>query len=507
MLARTLKRVRSWLVALVLLPVAAAHGGAQVATLTLDEAIALARRNNPDFLTRQADGSRADWAVRAAYGALLPGASASSSLSWQDAGTPRFGIFNASDFGFGTSTSYYSSSYSLGLNYRLSGSSLLAPGREKASRRATEAGIEAAGALLDANVARTYLAVLRAREGVVLARAELARAEENLRLAAARVSVGTAIPLEQMQAEVERGRAEVALLQAQSLEQTEQLRLTQILGIRLDAAVELTTTFDVSAVPWTLEELVALAIEANPDLRAARATVSSADASVRMARSSYLPSLSMQAGFSGFTRQAGNEEFLIEQARSSVESQRASCELFNGISSGLTNPLPGRPANCSLFALTAEDEAAIRAGNDVFPFDFRREPLSVSLTLSLPIFDGLGRERQIEEARVAARTADYRLRGEELRIRTEVGTAYLNVATARQSVDLEARNRDLADAQLRLARERYAVGVANFIELQDAETIKARGDRAYLNAVYAFHEGLASLEAAVGRTLRATENR
>lgn len=507
MFPRAWQELRAIAVSLVLMLIGVAVASAQVATLTLEEAIAIARRSNPDYLTRQEDASRADWAVRAAYGALLPGVSASSSLSWQDAGTPRFGIFNASDFGFGTTTSYYSSSYSLGLNYRLSGAALLAPGREKASRRAAEASIAAAASLLDANVTRTYLAVLRARDGIVLARAELVRAEENLRLAEARVAVGTAIPLEQTQAEVERGRAEVALLQAQNLQQTEQLRLTQILGIRLDGDVQLTTGFQVSAVPWTMDELVTLAIEANPDLVAARATVSSTDASVRMAKSAYLPSLSMQAGFSGFTRQAGNEDYLVDQARSSLESQRANCELFNGISAGLSRPLAGRPANCAPFALTPDAESAIRSGNDVFPFDFSREPLSVSLTLSLPIFEGFGREQQIEEARVAARTADYRLRGEELRIRTEVGTAYLNVATARQSVDLEARNRDLADEQLRLARERYAVGVANFIELQDAETIKARGDRAYLNAMYAYHEGLASLEAAVGRSLRATENR
>jgi outer membrane protein TolC len=94
------------------------------------------------------------------------------------------------------------------------------------------------------------------------------------------------------------------------------------------------------------------------------------------------------------------------------------------------------------------------------------------------------------------------MRGDELRVRTQVNIAYLDVATARQSVDLEARNRDLADEQLRLARELYRVGVNTFLELQEAETVKARADRAYLQAVYTFHDGLATLEAEVGRSLR-----
>jgi outer membrane protein TolC len=65
----------------------------------------------------------------------------------------------------------------------------------------------------------------------------------------------------------------------------------------------------------------------------------------------------------------------------------------------------------------------------------------------------------------------------------------------------------LAEDQLRLARERYRVGAATFLELRDAETVKARADREYLNAVYAFHTGLAQLEAAVGRSLRNPGNR
>ena len=85
-----------------------------------------------------------------------------------------------------------------------------------------------------------------------------------------------------------------------------------------------------------------------------------------------------------------------------------------------------------------------------------------------------------------------------------MNTAYWNLTTARQSVDLEETNRSLAHEQLELARERYRLGAASFIELQDAETVTARADRAYVDAVYAFHEAIAALESAVGRPLRET---
>jgi outer membrane protein len=485
----------------------AALAQAPQATLTLEEAIALARRHNPDFLQQANDAVNADWAVRDAYGAWAPSISVGTSYSYQAAGTPRFGNFTGSDFGLATSTDYYSSSYDLSFSYRLNGATLLGPGQAKSQRGATEAGIEAAGFNLRTNVTGQYLAVKRAQDGVTLARQELSRADENLKLAQARVQVGAAIPLESKQAEVERGRAEVNLLQAENLVETETLRLVQLLGVKLERTVTLTTAFAMRDVPWTAEQLTALAQASHPQLTAARADQSAANAGVKIARSAYLPSLNMSAGFSGFARQAGNSDYLITQARQSAASQAQSCVLLNQISAGLSSPLPQTPADCSRFTVTADDEARIRAQNRVFPFDYSSDPFSLSVSLSLPLFDGFSRERQIEQARVARTDAELRLQSEEIRITTEIGTTLRNVQTARRAAELEQRNVELATEQLTLARERYRVGSGTFLELQDAETIKVRADRAFLNAVYQFHENLAALEAAVGRSLTATEIR
>jgi outer membrane protein len=487
-----------------LLGLAPAAAGQEFATLTLEEAIALAQRHNPEFLQQANDMVVADWAVRDAYGSLLPGASISNSYGYQAAGTPRFGIFTGSELGLNSTTDYFSSSYSLGMSYRLSGASVLAPRQARSQRSATEAGIDAAGHALRANVTRQYLAVKRAHDGAALARQELARADENLKLADARVQVGAAIPLESKQAEVERGRAEVALLQTENLVQTELLRLMQMLGVRVPAEVILTTEFVVSAVPWTQEQLIAMASESHPQLRAARATETAAEAGVQMARSAYLPSLNLSAGVTGYARQAGNADFLVEQARENAAQQAQSCNLLNQISAGLLQPLPGTPADCGAFVVSPDRERQIRDANRVFPFNYSRDPYAVSLTISLPLFDGFARERQVEQARVARTDAALRVRAEELRLQTEVATALRNVETARRSAELEVRNAGLAAEQLLLARERYRVGAASFIELQDAEMIKARADRAQLTSLYQFHENLAVLEAAVGRSLTRT---
>ena len=102
---------------------------APTAAVTLEEAITLARRNNPDFLARKNDADVADWTVREAYGELLPGATASTSFQYQAAGTPRVGFFTGYDLGVTETPAYYISNYSLGVNYSLTGASLFAPRR------------------------------------------------------------------------------------------------------------------------------------------------------------------------------------------------------------------------------------------------------------------------------------------------------------------------------------------------------------------------------------------
>jgi outer membrane protein len=499
-------RAGAWYRALCLIPVVVlvfvAGADAQQpqrTTLTLEEAITLARQNNPAFLAQQNDLRVSDWGVRQAYGALLPGAAASTSFQFQGSGTQRIGFLSGSDLGVSVSPAYMLSNYFIGVDYSLSGSSLVAPRRAKAERNATSANISAAEFQLTAEVTRQYLAVRRAQDGIVLAKQELQRAEDNRKLAEARLRVGVATPIELKQAEVEKGRAEVTLLQTENLVKTERLRLMQELGLDMNTDVELTTQFAVTDVPGSQEELIQIAMQSHPNLLAARATEEAGNASVKMAKSAYLPTLSFTAGISGYTREARNSDFLLNQFREGLVSAREECEFRNAIATGRVE---GYPIACPSTDITPDQEQSIVAGNNAFPFNFSREPVSASLQISLPIFQGFSRQLQLEQAKAGVADAAHRVRGEELRLRTEVATAYLNATTGKQSVALEQRNAQLAEDQLKLATERYRLGAAAFLELQDAATIKARADRAYLIAVYTFHESMAALEAAVGRTLK-----
>ncbi|HSH46783.1 MAG TPA: TolC family protein, partial [Longimicrobiales bacterium] len=250
---------------------------------------------------------------------------------------------------------------------------------------------------------------------------------------------------------------------------------------------------------WDLESLVRAAMATHPDMVAGRADAAAANAGVSMARSAYFPSLSLNAGWSGFTRRASNDGFLIGQAEDRMAGLRQQCRDTNELLSRLSPPMP--PQDCNTLVVTEQMRSEILSENQRFPFDFETQPFSLSLGISLPVFQGFNRQQQLELARAQAEDVAWRVRGEELRIRADVEASLLNLEAAYRAVQLEERNRELAADQLRLAQERYRVGAASFLELMEAETVMARADRAYLVGVYTFQESMAALEAAVGQDL------
>ena len=372
--------------------------------------------------------------------------------------------------------------------------------QERAAREATTARIEAAAYTLETDITRQYLAALRARDAVKLAERELASTDEALKLAQARVDAGAAPRMDAAQAEVERGRAEVTLLQAQAAVETEKLRLLQRIGLDLDQSVDLTTELTVFEPMWTLDELSQIAMQSHPQLLAARAAESSGRAAARAARMSYLPTISVGGGWSGYTQQSRDESYLITQAQSSAQRSIDSCQRTNDLYSRLANPLP--PQDCSALAFTEADRMAILSQNNIFPFDFTEQPPSFGLVVSMPIFNGFSREAQVQQASAAAQDAKHQRREEELSRQATVATSYLAVQTAYRSVGIEERNVAAATEQLELARERYRLGAGSILELTQAQATMARADQAHLAALYSFHENLADLESAVGRSLR-----
>ncbi len=472
-------------------------------SLTLDDAINLAERNNPAFLSTKNDQGPAAWKVREAYGQFLPEVDAQGGMSYQAAGVQRYGTVNLGV----QSTDWYSSSYRLGITWAISGSTLFGLANARASERATDANIDAQRFLLASQVAQRYVAALQANDGVSVAKREVEYAQRNLQLTEARVSSGAAAGIDAKQAKVQLGTAQVALLQAEQKLADAKVQLGEQIGVSLSDSVTLASRFQVFDPTWSVDSLLSEAMRSHPAMRAAEAKEHASVAAARQARSAYFPTLIVQTGFTGYTQKALNSGFLINQYENSLQAQQSQCQLFNDISSGLTQPLNGYPKDCSQYALTPQLRQQIIASNNAFPFDFTKQPLTLSVGLSIPVFGGFSRQQQVAEAAAAVDDAKQSVRQERLTLRTQLTQAYEALRADYRVVHIQKQNQEVAREVLEQRQRQYAVGAAKItiLDLLDAQKTLSTADQAYLSALYDFHYNLIRLQAAVGRPLRPGE--
>lgn len=465
-------------------------------SLSLEDAVRLAVRNNPAYRQMANDRGPAAWGVRNAYGDFLPAFNVGAGVGYAGKGSQNFLSQQ-----FTQPSSTISSSYSLGLSWQFSGSTLMQPGLRKAQLNAADAAANGSRINLRSFVMQQYLAVLQANEQVGLAEVQFKRNEEFLRLARARFDVGQATMLDVRQAEVARGQAEVALLRARNAVTVEKLRLFQQLGVPAPedpSVVTLPDSFPIVAPAWELKTLLTDAEAENPDLNALRAQESAARTGERASKSSWFPSLSFSAGWSGFTQQYTNPDFLITREQQSADANYQACLVQNQINAAVGIA----QLNCALFQFTTTRADEIRAQNRVFPFDFTKQPFSARLSVSLPIFDQFSRPAEVAQASARADDAREAVRARQLQVRTDVSQAYYGLQTAYQAVQIQQNNRTAGGEQLRLATERYRVGSGTFFELLDAQLTAQRAESDYITAVYDYHKAIAALESAVGRPLR-----
>ncbi|GLC26292.1 TolC family protein [Roseisolibacter agri] len=462
-------------------------------TLSLEEAIGLARQNNPLFQQAVNNRRRAGAQVRAAYGSLLPSLQTNFSTQYRE-GRQQFFAGTA----LGAQADQFNSQLSVGADVSYSVAALTAPRLQRANQEAVEADITGSEQNLRTNVTQQYLLALQQAARAQLQDSLIATAQSQLELAKARVAVGAATVLDVRRAEVALGQAQVAGIQARNQAEVEKLRLFQQVGVTQPENVQLTTRFAVADVGVELPALLEQARRANPTLNALRTREDVAGLNVKGAKGDYLPTLNLSAGVSGVGNQFTSTGGLVQSALNSKVGQ---CETTVGIRNIATGQQVDPEVACANVALTPTEVQAARARNGSL-YDYTRNPYSITATLSFPIFNGFTREQRVQEAVANRNDAAYRVRAQELQLVADVTGAFRTLTAQRQTVALQEQSAATAREALFLAQERYRVGAGTFIDVATARDEYARAQTDYVNAIYEYHRAFAALENAVGRPLR-----
>jgi outer membrane protein len=464
------------------------------ATLTLDDAITIARQNNPIYLAQTNARRTADAAVRSTRGALLPSADAYFGSRYQEAGQQ---FVNGAPLS--ASGNSIQGSYGASLNYRVNAGTFVNPRAAVANREAVDADITGQSEALRAAVTQQYLTVLMAQARSALQDTLVSTARVQLDLAKAKVAVGSGTILDIRRAEVALGQAQLALLTERNNVEVERLRLFQQMGTRQPPGVVLTTDFAIAPPPFVLDSLLELARQRNPAIIALRARERAADINTKVARAAYTPTLSLSTGIGYNSFRYTDPNYLVVQQAGRLASAQAFCLQQDSIRSRIGLPNSCGPA--SDYALTPAQMDAVRATNGRF-LGFDKSPFGFSAQLTVPIFDNFQREERVERAKVDRDDAAYNVRAKDLALTADVTQAYLTLVTGAQKVALAEQNAAKAKEEVAFAEERYRVGAATFLDVTTSRSSYEQALIDRVNAVYDYHKAFAALENAVGRPLR-----
>src|SRR3954470_21627763 len=137
-----------------------------------------------------------------------------------------------------------------------------------------------------------YSGILAARESEAAARAQLDQAQEQLKASIARTRAGVATLSDSLRSVVAVGNAQLALITARNNIRVASASLTRLVGSETSVTALPSDTLDLALAPIDSGTLVGM-INEGPSVHQAEAQLTSANASVRSARTPYLPTVDL----------------------------------------------------------------------------------------------------------------------------------------------------------------------------------------------------------------------
>jgi outer membrane protein TolC len=284
--------------------------------------------------------------------------------------------------------------------------------------------------------ALAYLETMRAGRAVSAAQANVTLAQTLLKLAQDQRDAGIATGLDVTRAETRVAQEQVRLSQTQTDSEAAGLQLQRIVGLPLGSSLTLTDPlrFAQETLP-AIETAVATAEDNRAEVQVAQAEVAVNDYQKRAARAEQLPSL----------------EFLGDYGVSGITP--------------VTSALPTR---------------------------------SYAIQLNVPIFNGGLTRGRIQVASSRENQAKLQLASIRGQVEEDVRLAYSSLRTTAETVLAADLTVTLAERELEMARDRFRAGVADNIELVNAQTALANARLDQVTALTLYNGARLNLAAALG---------
>jgi outer membrane protein TolC len=426
-----------WLLALAL--TAGPLRAQQIPTVTLDEAIRRAQQSQPTVVQARSTVRTAEAQVRTAKGAYLPSLSASSNAASSFSAGPSFTNGN----GTVVSGDRTSKSVSMGLSASMdlfTGFRRGADSRSaKANRTAAEASLTNQEFQTSLTATQQFFDALAAQQLLAVREASVKLAEQQLNISVAKLRVGQATRSDSLRSLVNLGTARSNLITAQSEVARTQAVLGRTIGVDSRVQAQDDSAFYRTTVVLDTIQLTQEALARSPQVQAADAATDAASASVKSAKSQYLPTLALSAG-------AG---------------------------------------------LNGND-------NDNYQLFSNRQ---LTLGLSWPIFNRFQREQTIETRLANLDNAEANAADTKRGIQSSLTSQYAALDAAHARIEISRTSIEAAQEDLRVVNARYQAGAATILDVLTSQQALAQAQVDAVNARFDYLKARAQIEALIGRKL------
>ncbi len=131
-----------------------------------------------------------------------------------------------------------------------------------------------------------------------------------------------------------------------------------------------------------------------------------------------------------------------------------------------------------------------------------KENLYGTLKIDFPFFEGGLRVAEVSQARAKLRQAEYRLSDLKKSVNVEVENAYLNLITQSGILEKLRAEVDYARDNYNAVSKQFEYGLANSIDVMDANTLFVTTERELTNAQYDHQLAILRLKRAIGTLLK-----
>lgn len=407
--------------------------------ITLTEAIRLAQENSVTTVQARGNLRTSSAAVKQSYAAFLPSFSVSARTQRQSG--DRFDT-QGNLVPFTGNPTNYSTSLTSSLELFDGGRRFFDIKAAKADVNAADAGEIAARYNVALQVKQQYYNILAARESQSAAQAQIQQADQQLRASSLRLRAGAATVSDSLRSAVALGNARLALLTAENNLRVANETLTRLVASSETVTATATDTIDQQVVIPSMTELEQLVNKA-PAIQQADAQLAAAHASVRSAKTAFLPSVSMN---------------------------------FNRGGSGL--------------------DPQFGIGDKRYAYN-----QSLSFSLNFPLFNNLNREVTVARAAVAEDVASVQARDARLLAKQTLVQSVAQMKTAQEQVSIQVQTVAAATEDLRVQQRRYELGATTLLDLLTSQTQLDNARTALIRARYDYRVAKAQLEALIGRDL------